>query len=166
MKKNTYDVPAYKVGLVLIEGEQNIEHSKEDYELAIKTQREIVVPFEDVDGLTVREVQSVLKTKEIYLCFYYRFQSEILKNRGMVQNEAGIFKVGIHIAGFSEETLEKPIDEVVENTLEDMYNTLEPEQKQFAHCFFERYQDKSYKKTKKRIKRLENKKNKNNIRNR
>ena len=155
MKKKTYDVPAYKVGLILIEGERNIEHSKEDYELAIKTQREIVVPFEDVDGLSVREVQALLSTKEIYLCFYYRFQSESLKNNRMAQNEAGIFKVGVHISEFKEETLDKPIDEVIENTLEDMYDILEPEQKRFAYCFFERYQDKNYKKTKKRIKRLE-----------
>lgn len=63
----------------------------------------------------------------------------------------------------AEEILEKntqmPIDRLIEKTLEEHYAELEPEHKRICQCFFQRYQDKSYKVTNERIKRLEKKPN-------
>lgn len=156
MKKKTYDVPAYKVGLILIEGEENIEHSIYDYEWAIDKGKEIIVPFEDVDGLSVREVQEWLHIEEIYLQFYYQFQSQNLKINQISKHAATAYKTWFFIGNIQEEDLDTPIDQVIENTMEKLYDTMDDEAKTYIHCFFERYQDKSYDITKERIKRLEN----------
>ena len=160
MKKQTYDVPAYKVGIVVIPGKKNVEHTIEDYQSAIETKQAIIVPFEDVDGLLVKEVQELLNTKEVFLQFYNQYQNWDLKICNQLSLNLGRkFKLWFFIGNILEENLTIPIDRLVENTIEDLYDTLDSEQKRCAHCFFERYQDKSYELTKERIKRLEENKN-------
>lgn len=160
-KKKTYDVPAYKVGILVIRGEDNINHTIKDYQRAIAEKKITIVPFEDVDGLTISEVQELLKTKEIMLQFYHQYQTWMLYSNNRVDLNQGIYlKSYIYVGDdILEENLLKPIDQVIENTIEELYDTFDSDQRRAAHCFFERYQDKKYKLTKQRIKRLQNEKN-------
>ena len=160
MKKNTYDVPGYKVGIIVIPNSPEKEHEIEDYQKSIDEKKAIIVPFEDVDGLFVNDVLSLLQTKSIFVQFYSQYQNLDLKNHNQMSLSIGRkFGVYIFIGNILEENLTMPIDELVGDTIEELYDTLDDEQKRYAHCFFERYQDKNYKATKKRIKRLQRKKN-------
>ena len=159
MKKQTYDVPAYKVGIVQIKNsDPSVSYSPDEYESAISEKRAFLIPFEAVDGLECQEVQKFLKVKDVMLEFYADFNSKGLD--GFLEKRHIRFETWFYIAGdWLEENKTTPIDQVVETALEEFYEEMDPLQKRCAHCFFERYQDKSYELTKERIKRLEENKN-------
>lgn len=156
MKKNTYDIPAYKVGILKITDGGETNYSCDDYYDAAEDGNILVIPFEDIDGLEVQEVQDLIKTKELMVQFYYGYTGWQTNNRNnLVLKKSGRFTLYLYIDA---ETLEKnktmPVDQVVEHTLEEFYNNFTEEQKKCARCFFERYQDKDYKITNQRIKKI------------
>ena len=162
MKKQTYDVPAYKVGILAIQNERNKNHTVEDYQRAIDSQRVTIVPFEDVDGLLVSELQELLGLKEVMVQFYYKYQTqEIVRSSRMHYDQAIVYAMWFYIGeDILEENLSKPIDQVIEEILEELYDKQDETEQRYANCFFERYQDKSYELTKQRIKRLTEQKDK------
>ena len=168
MKKKTYDIPAYKVGIIKITNGNEGKHSRDDYSDAAKNGDVMVIPFEDIDGLEVQEVQQLIKTKELMVQFYYgytgwKINASPFSTYGHYKNDRnnamsstkGIFTLYLYI---DEETLEKnkttPVDQVVEHVLEDFYTNFTDAEKKCACCFFERYQDKDYKLTNQRVKKL------------
>lgn len=159
MKKQTYDVPAYRVGIVQIRNsDPSVSYTPEEYERAIKERRAYIMPFEFVDGLECQEVQTFLKIKDVMLEFYVEHNSRSLD--GFTSQIQTRTEAWIYIDGdLLEENKTTPIDQVVEYSLEEFYDEMDPLQKRCANCFFERYQDKSYELTKERVKRLEEKKN-------
>lgn len=168
MKKKTYDIPAYKVGIIKITNGIEAKYSVDDYIDAEKDGNVMIIPFEDVDGLEVQEVQQLIKTEELMVQFYYGYTAWRINNststtyetyKNVRNNQTGLssgrFTLFLYI---DEETLEKnkttPVDQVVEHLLEDFYTDLTDAEKKCACCFFERYQDKDYKVTNQRVKKL------------
>ncbi|MBO5120465.1 MAG: hypothetical protein J6C28_02105 [Bacilli bacterium] len=160
MKENTFDIPAYKVGIVMIQNERNVPHESEDYEQAVNEERVIFVPFEDVDGLSVKDVRRWLGINEIMLYFYCRYQAKSFGRNVIGHHQGTIFKPWFYIG---EEVLDErenmTIDKAIEQTMEELYPEMNDEQKSCIHCFFERYQDKTYAKTRQHIKRLQEQNN-------
>lgn len=157
MKENTFDIPAYKVAIVLIQNEREIPHESEDYEKAIAEERVIYVPFEDVDGLSVKDVRKWLGINEVMLQFYSRYQATTMNGNYYIGHHMGtMFKSWFYIGDeVLDERENMTIDKAVEQTMEELYPEMNEEQKRCIHCFFERYQDKTYAQTKRHIKRLQ-----------
>ena len=160
MKKNTYDVPAYKMGIVLINRGEHQYFELRDYSRAISTGKVKIIPFEAIDGLLVSEVKDILKNKELYIKFFCSYQNITLKenNESTIQEQINL-RYGLYFdSNALSENLNKPVDQVIEEGLEKIYKNMNEKDKRFANCFFERYQDQNYELTKQRIKRLEEQK--------
>ena len=154
MKNNTYDVPAYKFGIVKIEVEGTTpdKYFPSDYECAITSGQCTIIPFENVDGLTVDDVTSFLKTKELHLIAYVSYEKAYIGGCGVFRD----IVMQIHADNnLLDHNPTKTVDKVFEKILESHYNHMTDKAKRVSNCFFERYQDKSYEDTKSRIKRLE-----------
>ena len=166
MKKKTYDIPAYKVGIIKITNGIEGRYSPDDYTAAAEDGNAIIIPFEDIDGLEVQEVQQLIKIKELMVQFYYKYTgfginaptsyNAYKNNRNNMMTSTNC-KCTLYIY-IDKETLEKnkttPVDQVVEQVLEEFYTDLSDEEQKCARCFFERYQDKDYKVTDQRVKKL------------
>ena len=163
MKKNTYDVPAYKMGIVLINRGERQYFEPRDYSRAISAGKVKIIPFEAVDGLLVSEVQDILKNKELYIQFFCSYQNKTLKenNEFTLQEHINLRKSLYFDRNVLTQNLAKPVDQVIEEELERLYKHMDEKDKRFANCFFERYQDQNYELTKQRIKRLEQQKKQN-----
>lgn len=152
MKKQTYDVPAYKFGIAKISCSQKGEsYSVQDYQYALQNARCAVIPFENVDGLTMEEIKDFIGIKELHFLSYMRYEDQ---TADIKENYFVMMQVYV-----DEQLLNKnsntPIDQIIEKTLEDNYDKFDYRQKKACCCFFERYQDREYELTKERIKRLE-----------
>ena len=160
MKEKSYDIPAYKVGIVVIEEEPNISHTIEDYQKAIDEKRVTYVPFEDVDGLSTKYVKEWLRINEVMIQFYNQYQTITLNNNQQIGFHQGLGCISYFYIGeeIIDERLDMTIDKTVEQTMEELYTGLDDETKRCVCCFFERYQDKTYSKTKRHINKI--KKNK------
>lgn len=152
MKNDTYDVPAYRFGIIKIDwampGE---EYQIKDYQQALSQRRCTVIPFENIDGLTIEEVKNHLGTKEVCLIGYTYYETG--QDEQLCRNYYVIMQ-----AYASAQRLEKSsdmtIDRVFEEIFEESYKKLDNNQKRACHCFFERYQDKDYQKTYCRIQNI------------
>lgn len=152
MKHPSYNIPAYKFAIVQINDYgQPKSHSLTEYEQHIKQGDVALIPFENVDGLTLEEVRELLRNEETFITCYYDYESYcgplLCKHRQIVSSvfiDHATMKYNKNLT----------IDEVVEAIYEQSYKTLEPKALKACHCFFERYQDESYEMTKNRIKRI------------
>ncbi len=158
MKENTFDVPAYKFFAFKIDDRLRY-HTKEEYKLLFHNNDNniIFIPFENIDGLKVEEVQSLLSTSEIVLGggLYYHFNYDAGRNPYQLNIEFWIY----FTPDYLNEHREKTIDKLLEEAMERSYMSEDENNKRIFRCFFERYQDGSYRKTKKRIRKLERKRN-------
>ena len=154
MKENTFDVPAYKFLAVKIN--DGIEsHTCDEYKFSISNNNSsmIIIPFENVDGLKVQEVQSLLSTSEIIISAssYYSFNYD----KGNVSHNLDSSNWFYFDSDYLDEHREETIDKLLEELMERYYMQVDDISKRMYRCFFERYQDGSYEKTKERVKRLE-----------
>ena len=151
MKKQSYDVPAYRFGIVKINGSQKGQsHSVLDYQNALASADCIIIPFENIDGLTMSEIQQFIRLKEVHFIAYQYYEAVPMEK----------YEYNIIAQAYLDEQMlngepQTPIDQAIERTLEENYNKFDSQGKRVCHCFFERYQDKEYEITKDRIKRLE-----------
>lgn len=156
MKPESFDIPAYRFGIVKIDSSRDESYKLKDYQQALLTGRVIIIPFENVDGLTIEEIKKFLRIKEIYLIAYSYYewpvQEQVKRNYDVIMQ---VYADEPRI----EKTPDTPVDQVFAEILEENYNKLDKRQKRVCHCFFERYQDKSHTETLDRIKRLEKTKN-------
>ncbi len=75
MRENTFDVPAYKFFAWKINDGRK-SHTYDEYELLISNNKSMIaIPFENIDGLKVEEIQSLLSTSDIVISgsSYYSF---------------------------------------------------------------------------------------------
>lgn len=150
MRENTFDVPAYKF-LVLKIDDGKKSHTYDEYREYLQSyinynNYRIYIPFENIDGLAVKEVRGLLKTKEIMIVTAIDFNNSI-----------GIVNSYYLPEEFLDDKEMERIDKVIEENMSEDYINYDDFHKKIARCFFERYQDISYKKTKKRIRKLERK---------
>ena len=154
MKENTFDVPAYKFFAWKInDGKKS--HTCDEYKFSISNNNSsiIIIPFENVDGLKVQEVQSLLSTSEIIISggLYYSFNYD----KGNVSHNLDSSNWFYFDSDYLDEHREETIDKLLEELMERYYMQVDDISKRMYRCFFERYQDGSYEKTKERVKRLE-----------
>ncbi len=146
MKENTYDVPAYKFFIVkIVDGKR--EHSKNEYTYLLQNNPNqcFLIPFEDVDGLTIHEVKGLLHTSDTSLFGCTAYKNEY----GMFQSSA---EIAIYV-DFKDVNIKEDdtIDKAFEWQIEKIYMEENEQTKRMLRCYFERYQDKSYEKTRQRI---------------
>lgn len=152
MKKDSFDIPAYKFCVLRDFNLNDWENLDEKIKTFNKTQ---MVPFENVDGLTIGEVQSLLHVGTIVCLCYLDGGIEQLCNAHVITIIANIF-LNSDIVSANQDM---QIDEAIGNLLEENYYKKDFQEKiqKVARCFFERYQDQTHSDTKERVKRLEKK---------
>lgn len=162
MKENTYIIPAIDFYIVPIWSGVPEPHGI--FEMGVSKQRFLgsFLPFEEVDGLTIQELEDVIESDTVFL-----FCAANVHDFGRKSGPfAGIEKTIIDMMIFSTEKLlhatdrNKTIDKVIEEIYESRYQDASKREQEIFNNFFERYQDKNHKETKQRVKRLlgENKK--------
>ena len=157
MRENTFDVPAYKFFAWKINDGRK-SHTYDEYELLISNNKSMIaIPFENIDGLKVEEIQSLLSTSDIVISgsSYYSFNY----GNGSVSNHLDNVNWFYFGPNYLNEHREETIDKLLEELMERVYMSKDEYTKRMYRCFFERYQDGSYEKTKERIKKLEMKSN-------
>lgn len=157
MKPDTFDIPAYKFGLLKLNGDAlkkgKITESALNNAInaGIRFKQLNLIPFEDVDGLLTSEVRSLLKIEgPLILVYYIGYKSYTIQ-------ESGVKFIGTTVLddNFIERYPGKTIDELFEIAFENNYRNLTDENlKKAANCFFERYQDNTHQDTIKRINKL------------
>lgn len=158
MRENTFDVPAYKFFAWKINDVKKY-HSYDDYNYSISNtnNRIIFFPFENIDGLKIQEVQSLLSTSEIVIAGGLYCTSIMVKVETLYNfDKVNWFYFG---SNYLKEHRDETIDKLLEEYMESDYMSKDEYTKRMYRCFFERYQDGSYEKTKERIKKLEMKSN-------
>lgn len=155
MKQNSYDVPAYKFGIFKFKntyGGNGKRPTSKQLQDALGSQSDNLdfIPFDNVDGLMINEVEECLNTKDILFVMYT--QSSVNTPYGREDNLRTYFQIYMNL---DEE--EGTIEEALGATLAGGYcNELDkPTSQRAVKCFFERYLDYSPRKTKKRIKYLD-----------
>ena len=142
MRENTFDIPSVKfcIGYISVPYEKIIEEFNEVFSL---------VPFEDVDGLTIDDILNTIRKGEFDF-----FAISLTKS---IVNEN--YDIGYLVREkFDSDSLQtqksERIDKFIEKRFEEKYSQVDEQEQRIYRCFFERYQDGSYEKTKERIKRL------------
>ena len=162
MRENTFDIPAYKFFVMkIIDGRSS--HDINYYNFLIENNfahNVVLIPFENVDGLEVKEVKKLVGTKEIVIVggMYYNDANDIIHcddKEGISSMNICNFNVIYFDKKFLNRNYNKSIDKICEKYMEKKYEKSNSYSKRMYRCFFERYQDGSYEETKKRIKRLE-----------
>lgn len=69
MKNDTFDIPAYKFCILRDIDQNDMENLDEKNQRYIFNERQMV-PFENVDGLTISEIQNLLNA-ELIVCACY-----------------------------------------------------------------------------------------------
>lgn len=153
MKENTFDVPAYKFFAWKIDDGQ-VSHTLDDYKFLFDNDGSMIsIPFENIDGLKVVEVQTLLSTSEIVISGGSYYSLNYGKNGTF--GKFDIVNLFYFHSDYLNEHREETIDKLLEKLMEREYVSIDESIKRMHRCFFERYQDGSYEKTKERIKKLE-----------
>ena len=114
MRENTFDVPAYKFFAWKINDRLKY-HSYDDYKFSIsKTNNSIIIiPFENIDGLKVQEVQTLLSTSEIVVSggLYYSFNYGEGRVSQKLDNSNWIYFAPDYLNEHREETIDRLLEE-------------------------------------------------------
>lgn len=160
-EKETFDIPAYKFGVLKLEENYNelLEFSGNSSEMlfhiltkSIKNGEIMIIPFNNVDGLTTGEVKDVLNLKGPLVMGCYSectIYSQGTKTKSMyILHTFALAKEEV------ETNMDKPFDQMIEGLLEDIYPNAKENVKRIIRCFFERYQDITHQDTVERIQKI------------
>ena len=154
MKENTFDIPAYKFFAMKI-NDGRVSHTSDHYNFLITNNymdNSILIPFENIDGLDVEEMRTLLQTDEIVILGTTHYEGKCSDDPLYVLDNTGILYFPRE---YLDERKNMSIDKICEEYMEEDYMNNNEPMKRMYRCFFERYQDGSYEKTKERIKKLE-----------
>jgi len=135
MKDNTYDIPAFKFGLLMNNTGLNLDEftEEETEQLAVDCKMPIV-PWEDLDGLTVRYIKILFgqTTSDFYFCCYHRAHNIIAFR--MIRK--------IPVSCVKPEKLDDSrLDLLIQNFMQlIILGDNDDYYKKIARCFLERYQ--------------------------
>ena len=152
MKKNTYDVQAYQFRIFTSNKEYKScgDNEWQDFLLSITRDPSFLsIPWENVDGLTIKEVLECLNRDYIFLT-----GGVALVNEDWDSLYRTIYTFSLE-PSFLSQNKEKRIDEIIEEIMEKQYKNANVEAQRLFKCFFQRYQDNSYEETVERVKKLE-----------
>ena len=156
MKNDTFDIPAYKFCILR---DNRIDKDTLKVMPKIVFNESQMIPFENVDGLTVGEVESFLDTNPILCMCYIDCGRDKLSDSGIIHTVGTLCLDSDFINVYQDMS----IDDAFCMLLEENYFNKEIEEievlQKVARCFFERYKDFSHNDTKERVKRLEKKNN-------
>lgn len=125
-----------------------MENRPEDYRRAMEANEASLIPFDNVDGLTVEETLRTLQTKDFAICCSANWKTQ----SGI--NQVQILDTTTFPASALINSKNESIDQLVENNYENLYKEQPESTRRIYRCFFERYQDNSYEETKERVKKL------------
>lgn len=154
MYKDSYDIPAYKFALIRSKSSEleTIESNINDF----KNTR--VFSFDDLDGLTIREIDKMIYLNDLkFICYYsvdeLKFSlNQILNWSKSNLNYHYLFSTIKYVLDLNDlEASDKRIDEVIEEKLMAAYPSASFEEKKIFNCFFERYQDRTHEDTVQRV---------------
>lgn len=155
MKRETYDLPAYKFAIIASRkrtyATTDEEYTKE-LDSAIQRGNCIIVPWENVDGLTIREVLTVLNKKGFIFACYADWED---RYEIPFKHNFQMFYLLTITPKFAQEKSDEPVDKVIENQMLANYTNANDTVKKVCRCFFERYQDRSHQETVDRIRKIE-----------
>ena len=157
MYKDTYNVPAYNFALIR-SGNYDLTSVNND---VVDFNKMDVFSFDDLDGLTVKEIEILLGLDNLkFVCCYGVDELKFALDHILSCNRNGynyrhsffIVKYILDLKGL--EVSDKRIDEIIEERLMNAYPSANEEEKRVFNCFFERYQDKTYQDTVNRTYRM------------
>lgn len=157
MKSNTYDISTYKFYAVKSDCSYASFglHANEE---AINREEYQLIPYEELDGLTFDDLSDIGFTSSVFIACFCDFPSiNTKKYRAPIfyvdgsEKERSIYEARTNYRAL----MDRPIDEVVTEALEERYKSASDYEKRIYNCFFERYRDLSHQDTEARIKRLE-----------
>lgn len=155
MKPDTYDIPAYKFA-ILVSKENIYSKNARDYFAYLVSQVNYnnvnTIPWENFDGLNVRDVLELTEQEHICLSCYVGWQASDI----CTCYNTNIRNTLLLDSSFLTAHIDEPIDKVVESAMMQKYNLSNSDTKIVYKCFFERYQDKSHEETLQRIQKLTN----------
>lgn len=125
-----------------------MENRPDDYRRAMEANEASLIPFDNVDGLTVEETLRTLQTKDFAICCTVNWKAQTGPNQVQILDTL-VFPASTLI---NEKNVS--IDQLVENEYEYRYMEVPESTRRIYRCFFERYQDNSYQETKERVKKL------------
>lgn len=155
MKENTFDVPAYKFFVLKIADgirEHNYNHYHSFTSTGTHYSPVTFIPFENVDGLEVDELRRLIGTNEVFILG--ATYCELNSTMGPISKFGNTIEIYFG-KDFLDHKKNMTIDAICAEAMEEKYVTRNDREKRMYRCFFERYQDKSYKKTKERIRKIE-----------
>lgn len=138
MKENTFDIPAYKFGILLNNNQ--------------------IIPFEDVDGLLPTEINSIVGATSFKFVAYYGTAKREVQSAGkseFIKTNRMIHLVTVTFQEISLQAKNESIDKLIERKLETLINEeIKKNQERAIKCFFERYQDRDHQATLSRLKKI------------
>ncbi len=146
MKDNTYIIPAIDFYF----GIPN-NNTISDIILELKYEKVKLVPFENVDGLLIEDLEPYLSEKGFIIVAINKLNFYKDENKQVSNNI-------LNIVVFNKEEFDslkdKTIDKIVEEKYESIYKKVPLRTRRIFNSFFEKYQDGDYNKTKERVKKL------------
>lgn len=151
MKQNNCDIAGYQFFLVKPSGRYIEGASLTDRFMNI--QKEIsgkdrysdyrLIPFEEVDGLTIKDLDSIVHGEIFIACFV-----NIPSLKRSIYHSTILYNVFTHTEADKKTKEETSIDGFVTERLRAKYHSASPSQKRVYDCFFARYSDEAYVKQK------------------
>lgn len=150
MKNNTFDIPTYRFYIVRHEDSAYNITGISSYKNSIESGRYSIIPYEEVSGLTFKDLKDIGLKGEVFIACFCDFNS-INKKR---------YRIPIFYAPHEvcRELDDEVIDDIVIESLEQKYNAASDYEKRIYNCFFERHQDLSHEHTVERINKIKSKK--------
>ncbi len=160
--KDSYDIPAYKFGIIKLNNDvalKLLERANNNIPMIFDVINQVgqfnevsLIPFDDVDGLTIKEVQEALKIRGPIIMSCYNHINFINPQKDYSQaNLLNSFVLSKDVVEANQNT---SIDQAMEQMLESGYSNYPEEAKRMCRCFFERYQDKTHQDTVDRINKI------------
>lgn len=163
MKENTYIIPAIK--FYILKEPRNLSKVEKrealsdatvccEFNKIIEEANTILIPFSEVDGLTVSEMASSLSIRNYFaIVAIHEYERKILTPAGMTLDKNFRF-LDTRIFSITEDKKDVPVDQMFETYIKDIYPSASNKQKRIYHSFLEQYRYQDYEQTKMIIKEI------------
>lgn len=158
MKDNTYVIPAIKF-YILKEPENlsstlNEEAVAFEFNKMINETRLTLIPFSDVDGLTVSELALSLHIKKYFaIAAVNVYDGQFIIQKGSVPSKGFSFFDSV-IFSLSDDKMNVEVDKMFETYIEGVYSNATDRQKRIYNSFLEQYRYQDYEKATQKIKEI------------
>lgn len=158
MKDNTYVIPAIK--FYILKGPEDLDDTLSDeivdyeFDRMMKKGEPTIIPFSNVDGLTVFEMATSLRIDKHFAIA----AANVCEEKSVTDSGIKIDKVFsfFDLVRFSltDDKMDVPVDKMFETYIEGVYSSASDKQKRIYHSFLEEYRYQNYEMTKAKIKEI------------